>query len=67
VHTVELLLQKVEAIGVDQTLVGRLLDYGTLRITGSGGTVETFPLVRAPLALRDAVLTQAPGATARTG
>src|SRR5579885_2281340 len=53
VHTVELLLQKVEAIGVDQTFIGRLLDYGTLRITGTGGTVETFPLVRAPLALRD--------------
>jgi uncharacterized membrane protein YdbT with pleckstrin-like domain len=67
VHTVELLLQKVEAIGVDQTFVGRLLDYGTLRITGTGGTVETFPLVRAPLALRDAVLAQAPGKTGRTG
>ncbi len=67
VHTVELLLQKVEAIGVDQTFVGRLLDYGTLRITGTGGTVETFPLVRAPLALRDAVLAQTPGTKARTG
>ncbi|HLK10377.1 MAG TPA: PH domain-containing protein [Candidatus Binatia bacterium] len=67
VHTVELLLQKVETIGVDQTFVGRLLGYGTLRITGTGGTVETFPLVSAPFALRDAVLAQAPRAAARTG
>ena len=42
VHTLELLLPKVEAIGVDQTIGGRLLGYGTLRIVGTGGTVETF-------------------------
>jgi len=56
VHTVELLLPKIEAIGVDQGFAGRLLGYGTLRITGTGGTVETFPQVAEPLALRDAVL-----------
>ncbi len=56
VHTLELLTAKVEAISVDQTLAGRLLGYGTLRITGTGGTVESFPLVASPLELRDAVL-----------
>jgi uncharacterized membrane protein YdbT with pleckstrin-like domain len=58
VHTVELLNPKVEAIGVDQTLAGRLLGYGTLRITGTGGTVEAFPRVARPDALRDAVMGQ---------
>ena len=65
VHTVELLLAKVEAIGVDQTLGGRLLGYGTLRITGTGGTVESFPLVAWPLMLRDAVLGQTQAAAPR--
>src|SRR5947207_395508 len=49
VHTLELLLPKVEAIGVDQTIGGRLLGYGTLRIVGTGGTVEAFARVAQPL------------------
>src|SRR5438552_7920660 len=64
VHTLELLLSKVEAIGVDQTIGGRLLGYGTLRIVGTGGTVETFARVAQPQALREAVVRQAPPATA---
>ena len=64
VHTLELLLPKVEAIGVDQTVWGRLLGYGTLRITGTGGTVEGFARVAHPLALREAVVHQAPGSRA---
>src|SRR6266446_5995864 len=58
VHTLELLLPKVETIG------GRLLGYGTLRIVGTGGTVETFARVAQPQALREAVVRQAPPATA---
>ena len=61
IHTVELLLPKVEAIGVDQTLAGRVFGYGTLRIVGTGGTVEAFPRVGRPLALREAVVQYEPG------
>ncbi|HYR95621.1 MAG TPA: PH domain-containing protein [Candidatus Binatus sp.] len=61
IHTIELLLPKVEAIGVDQTLAGRVFGYGTLRIVGTGGTVEAFPRVAHPQALREAVVRQAPG------
>jgi len=64
VHTLELLLPKVEAIGVDQTIGGRLLGYGTLRIVGTGGTVEAFARVAQPQALREAVVSQAPSSTA---
>ena len=60
VHTLELMLSKVEAIGVDQSLAGRLLGYGTLRIVGTGGTVEEFERVARPDALREAVVGQAP-------
>src|SRR2546428_11158170 len=60
VHTLELLLPKVEAIGVDQTIGGRLFAYGTLRIVGSGGTVEAFARVARPQAGRDAGVRQTP-------
>ncbi len=36
--SLELLLAKVEAIGVNQSVLGRLLGYGTLVITGTGGS-----------------------------
>jgi uncharacterized membrane protein YdbT with pleckstrin-like domain len=64
VHTIELLLPKVEAIAVDQTLGGRLFGYGTLRIVGTGGTVEAFPRVARPEGLREAVLQGAPRSAA---
>lgn len=59
-HTVELLLSEVEAIAVDQSLAGRLLGYGTLRVVGTGGTDESFARVANPEALRATVLQQVP-------
>jgi uncharacterized membrane protein YdbT with pleckstrin-like domain len=59
-HTAELLLPKVEAIEVDQSLAGRLLGYGTIRLVGTGGTDESFGRVGDPDGLRAAVLEQAP-------
>ena len=56
--TVEMLLSKVENIGVIQGIVGRLLDYGTIRVTGTGGTDETFTMIAGPLAFRRAVQEQ---------
>lgn len=66
VHTVELRTPEVDAIGVDQPLWGRLLGYGTLRVVGTGGTVETFPRVARPDAFREAVQRQTPR-SARAG
>ena len=63
VHTLELMLPKVEAIGVDQPIAGRILGYGTLRIVGTGGTVEEFARVASPDGLRDAVVRQTARAT----
>jgi uncharacterized membrane protein YdbT with pleckstrin-like domain len=67
VHTVELLLPKVEAIGVDQPLTGRLLGYGTLRLVGTGGTVEVFPRVARAEGVREAVVGQSPGGSTARG
>ena len=35
-HTLETLLTKVENIGVEQSLWGRLFGYGTIYVTGTG-------------------------------
>jgi uncharacterized membrane protein YdbT with pleckstrin-like domain len=50
--TLELMLDKVESIGVDQGMLGRMFDYGTIVVSGSGGTKEGFPNIAAPMVLR---------------
>ena len=54
-RTVELLHSKVETISVNQGLLGKMLGYGDIVVTGSGGTREEFKAVAAPLELRRAV------------
>ena len=51
-HTVEINLEKVEALRVDQGFIGRMLDFGTIHITGSGGSVEPIPQIARPLEFR---------------
>jgi uncharacterized membrane protein YdbT with pleckstrin-like domain len=64
VRSIELLLSKVEAIAVHQSLAGRMFGYGDIVLTGSGGTKEPFSAIQSPLAFRNAV--QA-ASDARTG
>ena len=54
-RSIELLLSKVEAIAVHQTLAGRMFGYGDIVVTGSGGTEETFSDIQAPLEFRRAM------------
>jgi membrane protein YdbS with pleckstrin-like domain len=54
-HTLELLLTKVETIGVEQGILGRTLNYGTIVVTGTGGTKELFAGIARPLEFRKAV------------
>ena len=51
-RTLETMLSKVEAIGVDQGIVGRILGFGSITITGTGGTKEQFPNIARPLEFR---------------
>lgn len=53
--SLELLLNKVESIGVSQGLMGRLFDYGTLVISGSGGTHQTIPFIAKPMKLKQTI------------
>jgi uncharacterized membrane protein YdbT with pleckstrin-like domain len=54
-YTTELLLTKVESIGVQQGLTGRVLNFGDLTVTGAGGAREVFRRVRDPIGFRNHV------------
>jgi uncharacterized membrane protein YdbT with pleckstrin-like domain len=54
-RSIELLLNKVEAIAVNQSFIGRLFGYGDIVVTGSGGTKEAFSRIQGPLEFRRAV------------
>lgn len=51
-NSLELLLDKVEGVLVDQSLLGRLLNYGTITVIGTGGTKDSFPFIPNPLLFR---------------
>lgn len=57
-HTLELLLRQIEAISVDQSLTGRLLGFGSLTLTGTGGVREVFHRVVSPLEFRRRIQAQ---------
>ena len=54
----ETLLSKVEAIAVDQGIIGRMLGFGTVSITGTGGTQEVFSGISAPMEFRRQIQSQ---------
>ena len=51
-RTVETMLGKVESIGVQQSLLGRMFDFGTIMVVGTGGTEEAFHNIASPLEFR---------------
>jgi uncharacterized membrane protein YdbT with pleckstrin-like domain len=57
-RTLETMLGKVEGIGVEQTVLGRVLNFGTITVTGTGGTQERFTNIAAPLEFRRQVQAQ---------
>jgi uncharacterized membrane protein YdbT with pleckstrin-like domain len=54
-RTIELNLSKLESIRVDQTVAGRILNYGSIVLAGTGATLEPIPFIAAPIAFRQAV------------
>lgn len=53
-RTFEMNLSKIETVNVDQTVMGRVLNFGSITIIGTGGTKETFHNIRRPMAFRKA-------------
>ncbi|MCB1827429.1 MAG: PH domain-containing protein [Coxiellaceae bacterium] len=52
-RSIEIFLEKVEAIYVDQTISGRIMGYGTVIIVGTGGSKDPFLYVPKPLEFRN--------------
>lgn len=57
-RSVEILLKKVEAIEVHQGIFERIFNYGTVNIIGTGGTINPFQKIIAPLEFRKKVQEQ---------
>jgi uncharacterized membrane protein YdbT with pleckstrin-like domain len=54
-RTVETQLSKVEGVGVDQSIAGRLFHYGNITVKGTGGTSKPFAMIADPMRFRKAV------------
>ena len=50
--SVEILLSKIEAIEIHQGVIGRILNYGTVVVRGTGGAVNSLEQIAAPLEFR---------------
>ncbi len=51
-NSFEMNLSKIESVNVEQSIMGRILNYGSITIIGSGGTRETFHNIAHPLEFR---------------
>ena len=52
------MLSKIESVSVDQSLLGRMLSFGTIMVRGVGGTPEPFAKIAHPLEFRRKVQEQ---------
>jgi uncharacterized membrane protein YdbT with pleckstrin-like domain len=56
--TAEMFLNKIESVGVDQSISGRMLGFGSITIRGTGGSFEPFHRVSSPLKFRNEIQEQ---------
>jgi uncharacterized membrane protein YdbT with pleckstrin-like domain len=54
-RTNEMNMNKVESVQVDQSILGRMLDYGTVTIFGTGEGFETLRTIAGPIELRNSI------------
>lgn len=51
-YSLELFLDRIEALFVRQNLLGRMLSYGNIVVVGTGGTQDVFYMLTHPLEFR---------------
>lgn len=61
-RTFEMSLDKVESVDVNQSILGRIMNYGNVTILGVGEGRETISTIASPLAFRNAITTKPVGA-----
>jgi uncharacterized membrane protein YdbT with pleckstrin-like domain len=52
-QTTEMHMDKVESVDVDQSVLGRILNYGNVVVRGTGTGLEPIPMIAAPFELRN--------------
>lgn len=57
-RTFEMALDKVESVDVDQSILGRILNYGDVTIRGVGEGIEKIATIASPLAFRSSITTR---------
>ena len=51
-HTIEINMDKVESVDVNQSILGRILNYGSVTVRGVGEGAETIDMIASPLDFR---------------
>jgi uncharacterized membrane protein YdbT with pleckstrin-like domain len=54
-HTVEMNMDKVESVDVDQSIMGRIFNYGDVTVRGTGASIEPLRMIQDPLHFRSRV------------
>ena len=54
-HTVEMNMDKVESVDVDQSILGRMFDFGDIVVRGTGHGIEPLRNIQGPLQFRNYV------------
>ena len=54
-RTFEMSLDKVESVDVNQSILGRILNYGDVTVNGVGEGTETIKTIASPLAFRNSI------------
>lgn len=54
-NTIELKVNRVESLGVNQSILGRLFNFGSIVVKGVGGSNAPIPFISKPLEFRQQV------------
>jgi uncharacterized membrane protein YdbT with pleckstrin-like domain len=54
-YTAEMNMEKVESVQVEQSITGRIFNYGTITVRGTGGGMEPLPNIGDPISFRNSV------------
>jgi uncharacterized membrane protein YdbT with pleckstrin-like domain len=54
-QTFEMSLDKIESVDVDQSILGRIFNYGNVTVRGVGEGKETISTIASPLAFRNSI------------
>jgi uncharacterized membrane protein YdbT with pleckstrin-like domain len=57
-HTIEMNMDKIESVDVDQSIMGRLFNYGTITVHGTGTGIEPLYSIDSPIEFRNNVTAQ---------